>query len=157
MLPPGMTRDARSYNPRDNAPGSRYFASGAAFQTAAFLSGANQPPACRNASNILRRASDTSMDAGDPAMCGRLVITRWNSESDSAESRVAYFASAARSCAMARLENHSRVSEPLEFPFDCGRSAQPLRNTNATAAHPSGQARHPRRTIAIAVQSYHIS
>ena len=59
--------------------------------------------------------SATAMDAGDPAMCGRFVITRWNCEIDSVESRAVYFASASRSCTMARLENPNRASGPAAF------------------------------------------
>ena len=48
-------------------------------------------------SNPLRMVSATAMDAGVPAMCGRLVIVRWNWEIDSVESWAVYFASASRS------------------------------------------------------------
>ena len=41
--------------------------------------------------------SATAMDAGEPAMCGRLVIDRWNWEIDSVDSSAVNVASALRS------------------------------------------------------------
>ena len=73
--------------------------------------------------------SATAMDAGVPAMWGRLVMDRWNAEIDSVESWLANAPSALRSATNARLEKPSRASE-----IDCHPHPDATRNATATPA-----------------------
>src|SRR5271154_264878 len=85
-------------------------------------------------SSPFRMVSATAMDAGEPAIWGRLVIVRWKREIESMESWAVYLASASRSWTMDRLEKPSRVCGPAAWTDCWGRQLQAEVNASARAA-----------------------